>query len=265
MEICLDSLTLTDTEPAELIRCARAAGFDRVSLWVQPPPLFPLQLVTQSNAASCAAALSATGMRVGPLECFDLASAAAVQSYRPALELGARLGATSASAINLGNTDPSQVSELLAQFAALAAEHGLQTNFEPLATFATSTLAQAMGQIRAARADIGIVFDVFHFVREGGVVEDLRAVPAGLIRHIQLCDGALDASPETTLYEAVHERLYPGDGAFPLHELLAGLPEPVTWAIEAPSRRRAEQGVSAEAQAKEAIAAVRRTRARVGL
>ena len=67
MKLCLDSLTVTDTEPAELIRSARSAGFDLVSLWVQPPPIFPLQLVTQANAKACAAALAETGIRCGPV------------------------------------------------------------------------------------------------------------------------------------------------------------------------------------------------------
>jgi hypothetical protein len=59
-------------------------------------------------------------------------------------------------------------------------------------------------------------------------------------------------------YEATSERLYPGDGVFPLVELLSNAPMDVSWGIEAPSRRRAESGMSAEMQAQEAMIAVRR-------
>ena len=259
MKLCLDSLTLTDTDPADLIRSAKTAGFDLVSLWVQPPPIFPASLVTPAKEKACAAALAETGMRVGPLEVFVLSSAEAVKSYRPALELGARLGAKTASAINVTNPDSVHVSELLAQLAEIASEYGLGVTFEPLAMFATSTLAQARDIIRASRVDAGIVFDAFHLVREGGSVPDLCAIEPGLIRHVQFCDGALSVSREQARYEASFERLYPGDGAFPLVELFSNVPIDISWGIEAPSKRRAESGMSAAAQAKEAIAAMHRT------
>src|SRR5580704_9935735 len=120
MKLCLDSLTVTDTEPVDLIHAAKSAGFDQVSLWVQPPPIFPLQLVTPANAKACMAALAQTGIAVGALEVFVLSSAEAVQSYRPALDLGARLGGKTASTINVGNADQGKVGELFAQFAELA-------------------------------------------------------------------------------------------------------------------------------------------------
>jgi len=258
MKLCLDSLTLTDTDPVDLIRAAQSANFDLVSLWVQPPPIFPSQLVTPAKAKACKAALAETGIRVGPLEVFDLSSAEAVKSYRAALELGAELGAKTASAINVKNPDPVQVSELFAQFVELARQSGLGATLEPLAMFATSTLAQARDVIRSARVEAGIVFDVFHLVRRGGSLADVRAIEPGLIWHIQLCDGAASVSPEAARYEASYERLYPGDGAFPLIELLSDAPTDISWGIEAPSRRRAESGMSAQMQAKEAMAAMRR-------
>ena len=259
MKLCLDSLTVTNTEPVDLIRAAKNAGFDLVSLWVQPPPIFPLQLVTSAKASACRAALSETGIGVGPLEVFDLTSAVVIKSYRPALELGAQLGAKTASAINVRNTDPVAVGELFAQLAELAGEYGLGVTLEPLAMFETSTLAQARDVIHASRVDAGIVLDVFHLVRKGGTLADVRAIEPGLIRYIQLCDGPASVSPEQMRYEASYERLYPGDGDFPLVELLRDASIDIAWGIEAPSRRRADSGMSAEAQAKEAIAAMRRT------
>lgn len=263
MKLCLDSLTVTDTEPPELIHAAGSAGFDFTSLWVQAPPLFPRQLLTPAKASACKAALAETGVQAGPLEVFDLHSAEALASYRPALELGAQLGARSASAINVLNHDPAMVADLFARFAELAREYGLAVTLEPLATFATATLAQARDIIRASGVDAGIVLDAFHLVREGGTAADVRAMEPGLVRYVQLCDGALSAATEVTRYEASCERLYPGDGAFPLVELLRDAPTGITWGIEAPSVRRAESGMSAAAQAREAMAAVRRTIERI--
>lgn len=258
MKLCLDSLTLNNTEPVDLIRSAKGAGFDLVSLWVQAPSIFSLQLVTPAKAHACAAALAETGIGVGPLEVFDLSSAEAVASYRPALELGARLGAKTASAINVRNSDPVHVSELLAQLAEVAGEYGLGVTLEPLAMFQTATVAQARDIIRASRVDGGIVLDAFHLVHKRGTVADIRAMEPGLIRHVQLCDGAISVSPEQMRYQASYERLYPGDGEFPLVDLLSHVPVDVSWGIEAPSRRRAESAVSAQMLAQEAITAMRK-------
>lgn len=58
--------------------------------------------------------------------------------------------------------------------------------------------------------------------------------------------------------EAAYDRLYPGEGVFPLVELLADVPKNVNWGIEAPSQKRVAKGESAQTQAIEAMAAVRR-------
>jgi sugar phosphate isomerase/epimerase len=258
MIVCLDSLTVSNTEPVNLIRAARSAGFDWVSLWAQPPSIHPLQLVTTAKAQTCLSALAETGIQVGPLEVFDLGSAEAVQGYRPALELGARLGAKTASAINVRNVDAAAVSAHLAQFTATAREYGLGVTLEPLHRFATATLAQARDIIRASSANVGIVVDAHHLVRVGGTAADLQALEPGLIRYIQVCDGPASVTPDEQRVEATFERLYPGEGAFPLVELLRDAPLDIPWGIEAPSRRRATKGESAEVQAKAAMEAVRR-------
>lgn len=258
MKLCLDSLTLTDTEPVELIHAAGSAGFDLVSLWVQSPPLFPLQLVSPAKAKACLAGLKDTGIQVGPLEVFVLSSHEAIESYRPALELGARLGAKTASTINVGNANQAQVGELFAQFAELAHEYGLGATHEPLAMFETSALSQARDIVRTSPIDAGIVFDAFHLVRSGGTVADVRAIDPALFWHLQLCDGVSAVSTEAALYESSNERLYPGDGEFPLVELFSNLPTDIPWGIEAPSVRRAKAGMSAKQQAREAMAALRR-------
>ncbi len=258
MKLSLDSLTVTNTAPAELIRAARSAGFDQVSLWVQPPPIFPLQLVTVENARDCMAALKDTGIAIGALEVFVLSSAAALESYRPALEMGARMGGKSASSINVGNADQAKVADLFAKFAEIAREYGLSATHEPLAMFETKTLAQARDIVLSAPMAAGIVVDAFHVVRAGGTAADVRALDSRLIWHVQLCDGPAAVPPEGASYESTCERLYPGDGEFGLAELFRDAPTDVSWGIEAPSLRRAKAGMSAEQQAREVMMAMLR-------
>jgi sugar phosphate isomerase/epimerase len=263
--ISLDCLTLTDTTPADLIRSAESAGFDLVSLWVNPPPVFPLQIVTHATEAECASLLASTGVGVSSLEAFDLVSERSVQASRAALELGARLGARAAVALNAANPDRSQVVDLLAAFAEIAGECGLGVNVEPISMGRTRTLAEARDLIRDAGVDAGIVFDVLHLVRTGGGAREVRAIEPGLIRHVQINDGPATIPTKDLITEAVAERLYPGEGEFPLVELLRAAPSDVPWALETPSVRRARSGMSPKAQAIEAMAALRRLLAEVNV
>lgn len=255
--LSLDSLTLTATRPSELIRAAGVAGFDFVSLWVQPPPIYADALVTRAEARECAALLADGPVRAQALEVFDLTKLADLDLYRPALELGARLGGTAALVYNLTNPDRGEVVEVLAAFAALAGEYGLATNFEPVVMGRTATLAQAAALIAASGADVGLLYDLWHFVRAGGTAADLAEIAPGLIRYVQVNDGLAAIPAEQLIPESIGERLYPGDGEFPLAELLKAAPRDVPWAIETPSLRRAGAGVPAEVQARETLALLR--------
>ena len=256
--LSLDSLTLTDTRPQDAIRAAAEAGFDACSLWIHAPALYPSPLLTREAERECAAILVDTGLAVIGLEVFDLHSLDAVEAARPQLELGVRLGGKAALAIHYSNPDRAMAAEILARFAEAAAQCGLATNLEPVCGGQSQTLAQSAALIAASGADVGLCFDPHHLIRTGGGLAELRAVPPGLVRYVQVCDGPIPQPPEIAMTEAVCERLYPGDGAFPLVELLRAAPRDVPVGIECPSLRRAAAGMSAAEQAVEAIAKVRR-------
>lgn len=256
-QLSLDCLTLTATPPPDVIRAAAAAGFDLVSLWAQPPPAYDVALMTPAHEAECQRLMADTGVGIVSLEVFNLVSRDANESYRPVLELGARLGAKAALAIHYHGAEADAVPEVLAHFAAIAAEYGLGVNLEPVAMGQTRTLAQARDVIRASGSDVGILFDTWHLVRAGCGVEQIREIEPGLIRYVQVNDGLARIPDEQMVPESLQERLYPGEGEFPLAELLAACPRDVPWAFEAPSLRRAAAGMSAEAQAREAMAALR--------
>lgn len=261
--LSLDSLTLTDTRPQDLIRAAAAAGFDACSLWVQAPALYPSPLLSPDREKECAAILADTGMEVVALEVFDLYAMDCVEAAMPQLELGARLGGKAALAINYSNPDRGETAEILARFAEAARSFGLATNLEPVTGGKSQTLADAQDLIRASGADVGICFDPHHLIRSGGGLAELKAIAPGLIRYVQVCDGPVPQPPEIAATEAVCERLYPGEGDFPLIDLLRAAPRDVIVGIECPSLRRAQAGMSAAEQAVEAIASVRRLLARL--
>lgn len=256
--LSLDCLTLTDTSPADLIRSAGAAGFDLVSLWVHPPAPYPRQVLTRDSLDECAALMADSEVGVHHVEVFDLVSNEAVLACRPALETGARLGARAALVIHGSNPDRAEVIDALAAFVELAAGFGLGVNLEPIAMGQTRTLAEARDLIHEAGVDAGILYDTYHLMRSGRRPEDVAAIEPGLIRYVQINDGPATIAPEEMLAEAAGERLYPGEGVFPLAELLAAAPTNIPWAIETPSLRRARAGMTPKMQAQEAMAALQR-------
>jgi sugar phosphate isomerase/epimerase len=261
--LSLDSLTLTDTQPQEALRAAAEAGFDLCSLWVQAPALYPSPLVSPDKERECAAIIADTGLAIQALEVFDLHSLAAIESYQPQLELGARLGGKAALAINYSNPDRGESAEILARFAEVADQFGLAVNLEPVCGGKSQTLAEARDLIRSSGADIGLCFDPHHLIRTGGGIAEVRAIEPGLIRYVQVCDGLIPQPPEIAATEAISERLYPGEGDFPLIELLGAAPRDVTIGVECPSLRRSRAGLAARDQAIEAMSAVRALLARL--
>jgi sugar phosphate isomerase/epimerase len=214
--------------------------------------------MTRAHEAECKQLMADTGVGIVSLEVFNLVSHAVNESYRPALELGARLGAKAALAIHYHGAEPGLAADVLADFAAIAGDYGLGVNLEPVAMGQTRTLAQARDLIRASGADVGILFDTWHLVRAGCGAEQIREIEPGLIRYVQVNDGLAWIPDEEMVPESLQERLYPGEGEFPLAELLAPVPRDVPWAIETPSLRRASAGITAQAQAREGMAALRR-------
>lgn len=263
-KLSLDSLTLTDTAPQIAIRAAAEAEFDACSLWIIPPPLFPSPLLTPELERECAAIIADTGIEVIGLEVFDLYSREAVEAVKPLLEMGARLGGKAALAINYSNPDRAETAEILARFAEVAAGFDLAVNLEPVAGGKTQTLGEARDLIRASGADVGICLDPHHLFRAGGAVADIGTMEPGLIRYVQVCDGPVPQPAEIVTTEAVCERLYPGDGDFPLQDFLRASPRDLPIGIECPSLSRAQSGVSAAEQAREAMAKLRRVIAGIG-
>lgn len=257
-ELSLDCLTLTDTSPVDLVDAAHQAGFHLVSLWVQPPSLYPRQLLTPDTVQAVRDRLADTGVRVGGLEVFDLASAEQIASYRPALELGARVGAKAAVVIHNRNPDRAEVVDLLGAFVELARDCGLATRLEPISVGRTRTLAEGAALIRDAGVEAQLTFDFIHLMRTGGAPADVSAIPPHLIANVQVCDGPLEISPEGGAKESIAERLYPGEGEFPIRELLEAAPKTAVIGVETPSLRRAGLGMTAAEQARAAMDALRR-------
>ena len=185
------------TTPAEMRRMAADAGVEIVRL-------DPLSAWTAMGVADD------TNLDTPPLEFFRLCR-----------ELGCSYASLNAT---FGSADGIPVERVIADFAAacdLAAEFGVTCDLENLPMWGVRTLGDARSIVeQAGRGNGGLVFDILHFVRGGSTLDELEAVPGHLIHTVQLNDGPLALPPGVSLLQNCFDRLWPGEGEFPVTPVL---------------------------------------------
>ena len=254
--LSLDCLTLPDVGPAGLFRIAGQAGYGSASLWVQEPALYSVMLATPAMQSEITRAIADSGVSLGNLEVFNLNIDGPIADYEPALAFGASLGARTATAINFG-APREDIAERLAAFHALCVKHGLTTYIEPISMGATRTLQDGVDLIEAAGVDARLVVDCLHLIRTGGSPHSLAAIAPHYIGYVQICDGPLTIAAEEIGPESIMNRLYPGEGEFPLAEILNVVPPHAQLGVETPNQARLQCGLSPLERAREALAATR--------
>ncbi|HEX4508118.1 MAG TPA: TIM barrel protein [Alphaproteobacteria bacterium] len=257
--LSLDHLTIFDTSPPELIDIAASLDVPLVSLWTQLPLQADLPLVTRANKAETLARMRDTGVRLGNMECFNLTPEVVAEEFRPAVELGAELGATSLVAINAWDPERNRALDNFRKLCRIAAEHGMKVNVEFISMGKVRTLADAIAFITdSGEPNVGVTVDLLHLIRTGGGAADIRAAEPGLIGYVQVCDGPLELPQEQWNDEGFEQRRMPGEGEFPLAELIAAVPSGVTIAAEIPHKELRLAGVSAAERARRAVEGTRR-------
>lgn len=264
--LALHQLTALEAGPVGLVSIAAEVGCEQVCLFVHSPragsdrapaaDAFPT--VTRELKGELKARLDGCGISVSNVDFFPLGRDTVVDDHRAALELAAELGARRAVAIVNDTVEERAVANLV-RLSELAAEVGLAVGLEFMGLSPGCTsLRRALQLIqRVGRPNVGLAVDPLHLVRTGGTVAELAGVPPGLIAHAQLCDGAHARVTSSYLGEAM-DRLAPGDGVFPLRELVRALPETTPIDVEVPSLVLRRQGVPARERARRAVAAARR-------
>jgi sugar phosphate isomerase/epimerase len=86
------------------------------------------------------------------------------------------------------------------------------------------------------RSNAGMLIDMLHFFRSNSSHEALKALPREWFHFAHVCDGplAIGSDMDSILHEARSHRYFPGDGAFGVKEILACLPDPITYTLEIP-------------------------------
>ena len=246
-------LTLLRLAPPELVTVAAEAGYDFVGIRVKAVtdgerqyPMEPGSPMSKETLRR----LDDTGLTVRDVEFLTLRPDTGPDDWRPALEAGAALGASTFSVVG-ADPDPGRLTDTLARLTDDGAEFGIRPTLEPISYQPVSRVADAAVIARAAGA--AVLVDALHVQRGGSSLDDVRALEPDLVPCIQLCDGplalpeALELPDELPLgmkadgsvrhVEARVQREVPGEGGFPLAELLAAVPAATPISVEVPHAR----------------------------
>jgi len=170
----------------------------------------------------------------------------------------AQLGVPRINAVSL---DP-DLGRSFDQFAALtelAAQRNIETVVEPVPGLTVGDLPTALAALaHVARPDFRLLIDTMHLVRSGSTAADLAALDPTQIGYAQLNDTTLQPRLDNYMEEAMYERMVPGEGELPLHDLLRALPTGIVLELEIPQRSLALAGVSHIDRLRPGVEAARR-------
>lgn len=260
--LSLAFLTTFDVGPVEAVKIAAETGYQMVGLRILPAaaegePAYPL-LTDDRQMAEVRAALADTGVTVGDVEIIRLK---AQNDWDLFARFCDRCEALGARHVLVAGDDPdrARLTDSYARFCAISAPHRLTADLEFMPWTAVPDLATAQEIVQTVgAANGGVLVDALHADRSDTTLEQIAALPRGMVNYVQFCDGTVpyDPSTEGLIRIARGERLFPGQGGIDLIGLARAIPEGVTISVEVPHRALAAK-LDGRARAEMAIAATR--------
>ena len=247
-QFSLAQLTTLGCTPPEMVQIAARTGYDFVSLRLilmgvageaQCQPL-DKQMIRQTKAA-----LDETGIGLLDIELARIVADRDPQTYVPAMEAGARLGAKHviSSAWTTDRTDRDFIVERYAQICDLAAPFGLTVELEFPSFSRLTSLAEAADIVRTANRDNGgLLLDTLYYHFSNISLDELTALPPEWFHFLHICDTVeeIPATREGKIQIARDERLYVGEGCIDFCSLLDHLPR-IPLSIELPNLKRVKE------------------------
>jgi sugar phosphate isomerase/epimerase len=266
-ELALHQITAKEAQPPELVSIAAEIGCRSVVLFVNSPgdPLpgrsvsrLPFPVVTRASMKPLLERMRDLDISVGNVEFFPIAADVSVESYREALALGGELGANRA-VTHIHDPDDRRAIANFGRLCDLAAEYGLSVGLEfmGLSPACNSIQRAAYFVDQVARPNAGFAVDTLHLVRTGGTPADVARLAPHYFSYCQLCDGRGLQVTGDYLNEALN-RMLPGDGDFPLRDLIEALPAATPLDVEVPTLAPLSTEREVLDHARRAVAAARR-------
>jgi sugar phosphate isomerase/epimerase len=260
--LSLHQVIAPDATPLDLVRTAAALDCPHVCLFTESAgATFPFPVVQDADVPELRRAMDELGVSALGATTFPLAAATNVTAYAAGLERAGRLGASIAS-VRLADPDPGRRADNFARLAELAAPHGIELSIEFTGFGARTALDEALAAVAHAGRG-GVTLDPLHVVRTGASLDTLRR-NRGRIAYVQFCDGPLAGAAQTYGVESGYHRLPPGEGEFPLLELLEIAPADLPISLEVPQEPARQAGVDVATRCARAVDGMRRLLAQAG-
>ncbi|MDD3937082.1 sugar phosphate isomerase/epimerase [Rhodoferax sp.] len=235
----LAHLTAMALPPVDLIEVAAKTGYDfvglRLSRVTDAEPLYPI-ITSKTAMAATKARLAATGVKVWDVELARMDPSHDAESYIPMLEATAELGAHHVIC-QLPDPNRERAHERFARLCDYAKPLGITVSLEFPWWTETGNLETATTVLNTVKRDnAGMLVDMLHFFRSNSSLEALKVLPREWFHFAHVCDGPRTIAPgmDSILHEARSLRYFPGDGDFGVKDILACLPDPITYCLEIP-------------------------------
>jgi sugar phosphate isomerase/epimerase len=249
--LSLGHLTAIGLTTPEIIYLAAELGCEGVTV---NPGIIPIDIggpVSRLDndpamRRATAKALADTGVTIDMMEPIGLLPDFSFEDNKIQLEIFAELGATRVNIAAIDD-DHARMEDNLAAVCELARTMKVRPLIEFFAAAGGSvpSLASAMALIETGKfPDLGLTIDTLHLARAGETPNDLAKIDPSLIGAAQISDApATHLDPDEYTYQAIFDRLIPGEGELPLVELLQIFPPDIIVSPEVPLRSLRESGV----------------------
>lgn len=246
-DYALSYLTIPGATPPEQVEIAAAAGYSHASF-----RLIHLNVAGEPdiNPTSSAvihetrAALARTGLKCFDIELARIHRDVDPQSFLPAFEAGAKLGARQVicSAWTDVRNDRAFIVDRFSEICALARSFGLTVNLEFPAFSRLTTMDDCIEILELADCpNQGLLADTLYMHFNKTPLFALERVPARWINFLHICDAAnLVFTKDEMIHIARDARLYPGEGAIDFSALNLLFPD-LPLALELPNAARSAE------------------------
>lgn len=263
----LHQITALEAGPIGLVDIAAQVGARSICIFVHEPeealpgrkgPRVRFPTLDKQSKPEMLARMRDSGITVSNLEFFPLSAQVDVCRFGAALELGREVGGQCV-VTHIHDPDFSRAVATLGSFCELARRFELSVGLEFMGLSPPcASIAKAKEFLLAARqGNLGIAVDALHLVRTGSKPAELAGLAPSQIAYAQLCDGK-HLQPRSDYLDEALDRELPGEGCFPLREMIEALPPSIRIDVEVPSETRKKQGMSPLERASSAMLASRR-------
>lgn len=240
----LAHLTVGGWTPPEMIYNVKLIGYDYVgirNIYMGLPGEANYDLSGKNNLYKLTkAALADTGMKIHDIELARICDDKDVSSYESAFEVAAELGVTDVIS-SIWTPNKGYYIEQFAKLCDLAKQYNLFVNLEYVTWASVMNLKGIKEVINTVNKDnAGYMIDTLHFNRSRDELSELDDIPKDKFHMAHICDGPAEipTDKEGLVFTGRDARLYVGEGAINIAEIISRLADDTVLGIELPHIQR---------------------------